>query len=123
MAMILKVDKLSARPYTDYPVGVWVVDDMGAGFWLGYLPEWVTANPEVSIVDEIHNNYAHGGGWHDFEGFTVDPDTGAMSYPGDPVQMPIALFRSDTEVMWLYSGSWVTVYDDYSETFRTARID
>jgi hypothetical protein len=103
--------------------GAWAVDNRYGPEVLGFLPMWVTADAETSMIEQIHENYSHGGGWHDFAGFVVDHDTGAMHYPGDPIQWPIALMVGETEVLWLYPGSWVTVMRRDTKICRTARID
>ena len=103
--------------------GIWTLDRRYDSEVLGFLPEWVTPAASPSMVDEIHNNYGHGGGWRDFEGFTVDRSTGAMMYPDDPVQYPIAQMVGHSEVLWLYTSSWVTVMDRATGQCRTARID
>ena len=123
--------KMNDKP--NLPTVTMVVEMGRAGYWaldnnyscevLGLLPLWVSVDATPSMIDEIHENYGHGGGWQDFKGFNVDIETGAMTYPGDPVQYPIAMMVGDSEVIWLYSGSWVTVMDRATKLCRTARID
>lgn len=117
--------------YRDAARNVWYLGDT-LPMELGFIPAWIDPTAEMSAVDQIDQNYGHGGGWQDFEGFVVNPLSGVMSYPGDPAQKPIAMIHTDwNEVVWMYHHGWVTVLD-YGPTggdeyaapkIRTARID
>ena len=89
---------------------------------LGFIPAWVDAS-DTSMCDQINDNYGHGGGWRDFDGFDVNPLSGDMHFPGDPVTIPIAAYRSANEVLWFYRYSWVSVKNLDSGEIRVARID
>jgi hypothetical protein len=103
--------------------GCWAMDVDHNPDMLGLLPLWATPEAQPSMVDQIHDNYAHGGGWTNVTSFTVDTETGAMQYPGDPDQWPISIMVGEAEVLWVYLGSWVTVMDRATGECRTARID
>ena len=103
---------------------IWHLDARVSPEWLGAIPAWVHgANDERSMVDMIHQNYSHGGGWIPFDGFHVDPVSGDMTFDGDPDTVAIGIFRTEHEVLWFYPHSWITVKDIKTGEHRTARID
>lgn len=102
---------------------VWLVLD-GYTKMLGSIPAFVADREDgESLVDCIDRNYQHGGGWHDFNKFSVDAFNGQMEYLDDPVMHPIAMYETADEVLWMYPYGWVTVLDKSTFNTRTARID
>ena len=56
---------------------------------LGLVPMFLTDADPRPAAEQFEENYAHGGGWSPFEGFTLDTDNMELSYPGDPAIFPI----------------------------------
>lgn len=47
--------------------------------------------------------------WRPFPGFTFDPETTTISYPGDPDLRPAAEARLRDERLFLYPGDWLGI--------------
>ncbi len=89
-----------------------------AGF-LGFIPEIIPG--VLQAKSEIHVNYAHGGGWHPMDGFTMN-DQGVLAYSGDPDMFPIAEGKNDHgETIRVYEHGWVSV--STAEGFDVTRMD
>lgn len=88
---------------------------------LGLLPGMLSSTDPRPAREQLDNGYAHGGGWQPFEGFTMRPD-GGISYPGDPVHMPLAECRLRDERVVLYDYSWVAIVQR-DGSFEIARMD
>lgn len=95
---------------------------------LGYIPHWLSNEKykHLSIVEAIHEQYAHGGGWHSFKGFT-HTENGILSYPDDPDTIPLVKYErttpdGKTEIAYQYPYGWVMVLND-DNSIRVARID
>jgi len=77
---------------------------------------------DAPAKDEIAKNYAHGGGYHPFNGFKMDAD-GTLRYPGDPVMSPVAEGKNKHgEVIRIYESGIVSITQP-DGTFVTARMD
>lgn len=78
----------------------------------GLIPSMIHPNDGTPLWQQVHQGYARGGGWHDFDGFDVVQDAHGkyeLHYPGDPVhteQGRIALTDPD-ELLVLFPCSWV----------------
>lgn len=78
------------------------------------------ANPECAR-DQLHASYAHGGGWHRFDGFIMD-DKRRLTYPGDPPQVPMAEAKLRDETIILYPHGWVAIVQP-NGSYEVARMD
>lgn len=76
---------------------------------VGLIPMMASENNPAPLVEQLHHNYQHGGGFVPFNGFAVDDEDESIQYPGDPKLYPVvvATFRSDT--IYVYPHSWVRV--------------
>lgn len=91
--------------------------------YLGYLPlMWDEADPRKA-VEQVDTNYAHGGGWSPMSGWTYDPDTKSLKYPGDPVYHPVARYvlHGEEEII-VYPHAWVAIVQ-IDGAFEVARMD
>jgi len=93
----------------------------------GYIPEFLNEDDPRPAQEQIHSNYAHGGGWHDFEGFTLDFDReklsrATLSYPGDPSYHLRGWTLLRDELILLFPHSWVVIVQP-DDTWRCARLD
>ena len=75
---------------------------------LGMIPSFIEHSDPRPAADQIHENYAHGGGWRPFTGFTMNQD-GSISYPGerDLIVLAEAQFRDET--LRYYEYSWFAI--------------
>jgi len=89
---------------------------------LGDIPEWLSEDDPRSAVEQVDAWYQHGGGWRDFNGFTMHPTMKSIQYPGDPPFPLIAEAHLRDETILLFNGAWLAVVQpDLSH--RIARID
>lgn len=89
---------------------------------LGYLPEFLNELDPRPAVEQLHENYQHGGGWQPFKGFTFHPADKALSYEGDPNIFPLAMFLLREERIYLYPHGWVAIVQPDNST-NIARMD
>jgi hypothetical protein len=65
------------------------------------------------VKEQIASNYAHGGGWDPFEGFTLNDHEKAgeafLQYPNDPPMREVARTMIRDELVILFDYSWVAV--------------
>jgi hypothetical protein len=73
----------------------------------GLIPTFLNKTDPRSAKEQFDTNYV--GGWRPFKGFTFNPDTKTLKYPGDPAYKPVdtATFRDETII--LYPHAWVLV--------------
>ena len=57
---------------------------------LGLIPEMLSQDCPLPATAQLDRGYNHAGGWKPFSGFTFDPKTQSLRYPGDPPMRPIA---------------------------------
>jgi len=99
----------------------------------GFLPSFLDLNDERDAVTQINERYAHGGGWHDFTGFTLSlagggPVVGEASddyrarYPGDPAYRERSRTQLRDETIVMFDHSWTAVIQR-DGSFRMARLD
>lgn len=98
----------------------------------GMIPHMLNPNAEKPLWQQIHEGYAHGGGWNDFNGFDIkcDEDSGkyTMQYPGDPVYNEYDRIVIGDEMLVLFPYSWVLYvsvpeHSDKEPTHKVARLD
>ena len=89
----------------------------------GCIPHWLSTESDEGAVEQIHLNYGHGGGWQDFEGFTMAKDgSDDLLYRGDPPTRKLAEMEVGNERVIVYEYGWVAVVQP-DRSFRVARID
>ena len=92
----------------------------------GFLPAFLSENSADDAVTQLNRNYAHGGGWQDFHGFTLhnkDKVGGStLSYKGDPDMREISRGVLRDETVILYQCEWVAVVQK-DGSYRVARMD
>jgi hypothetical protein len=106
-------------------MAVILLDDKIDPRQLGELPLMLDDDDPRSAREQLHANYAHGGGWQPFDGFTVLEDL-RIKYPGDPALSPRAVMRLRQDALVLmYDHDWVMIVDrtGAQPTFEIARMD
>ena len=73
----------------------------------GFIPTFLNPDDPRTTIEQLDAGYVSG--WNKFEGFTYNPTTHTLKYPGDPAYKPIdiAQFRDDKII--LYPHAWVLV--------------
>lgn len=89
---------------------------------VGFLPEFLDERWDKPAAAQLDMNYKHGGGWQPFKGFQMDPNTHAISYPGDPDMHPLAVASLHNEKIFVYPSGWVAVVQP-DESFEICRMD
>lgn len=88
---------------------------------MGYIPHFLREDDPRPAIEQLHENYAHGGGWHPFQGFTVREDK-SLKYPGDPAYKPVACIEFREERIYIYEHAWVMV-EKADGTHEVSRMD
>jgi hypothetical protein len=94
----------------------------GALALAGHIPHFFDSRDERPAKEQIHDNYAHGGGWNPFTGFVRDRDSMALTYPGDPALFPYLMIHLGDERVYIYPFSWVVI-EQPNGAWEVARID
>lgn len=89
---------------------------------VGYIPTFLSESDPRSAKEQIDTAYAHGGGWEPFNGFTMDKETGTITYPGDPPMKPAAIAKLHDETIVVYPYAWVAIFQK-DGSYEIARID
>ena len=89
---------------------------------VGMIPDWLNEDDPRPAKEQIHTAYAHGGGWHDMTGFTLDKASGALLYPGDPPFVPLATMKLRDEIIVAYEHSIFAILQA-DGSFVAARLD
>ena len=91
----------------------------------GAIPTFLDPEDPRSVVDQINERYAHGGGWIDLktgEGAWDFSPMGVLTYPGDPELSPIGFTKIHEELVFFYAHGMVAILVSTGD-FRVARLD
>lgn len=91
---------------------------------LGYIPQIIRTDDMRPSSEQIHERYAHGGGWSPWERgkWTMDDD-GTMHYPQDDPMEPLAiLVHPNGETVRFYDCAIISI-TNADGTFDVARLD
>lgn len=94
---------------------------------VGLLPLIFSEDDPRPAREQVNERYAHGGGWHRFEGFTLhgiehEPKEMWLDYPGDPPMKSLAWAKLRNELIVLFQFSWVAIIQDDGE-YEISRMD
>ena len=90
----------------------------------GFIPHMLNPTSDKPLWEQIHDNYAHGGGWNDFDKFDLsqtDKGTYMLTYPGDPAYVERDRMRIGDEALVLFDHSWIMWIK--GDEVKVARID
>ena len=95
---------------------------------LGLIPRFLSTTDPRPASEQFHERYAHGGGWHPFQGFALQVDAPSpldwtIEYPGDPTYKALAYCRLPGETVVLFSHAWVCIVSAETGAFEIARMD
>lgn len=89
---------------------------------LGFLEYWLLVEDPRPAKEQLHAQYAHGGGWRPFKGFKLNSETKALEYPEDPPISPLWMAKLRDEEIYVYSHAWVMILQP-DGTFEVCRMD
>lgn len=88
---------------------------------IGQIAFWLDDADPRPAAEQLDEHYAHGGGWHPFDGFVLHKDS-SIKYPGDPAMKPIAAIAFRKELILFYPMAWVMILQR-DGTFEICRMD
>ena len=92
---------------------------------LGLIPGMLDDDDPRPAAVQFDENYRHGGGWYPLPMRQCTAVSGrpfAFSFPGDPMFVPLAITKLRDEVICIYEGSFVGIWQR-DGTFEIARMD
>jgi hypothetical protein len=89
---------------------------------VGYLPTFASESDPRKVAEQFNETYAHGGGWSPMQGWNFEPQSGAITYPGDPPLHPVAAMMCRDELILVYEHAWVAIVQE-DRSFEIARMD
>jgi len=89
---------------------------------LGFVPHFLSENDPRPAREQIHDRYAHGGGWNPFGGFKLDTSTLTLRYPGDPPLRPLAMTELREERLYFYDHAILMIIQT-DGSFEVSRVD
>src|SRR5882672_5677563 len=87
---------------------------------LGYIPHFLVTEDTRPAKEQFNQHYI--GGWHKFEGHTLNLKTMSLKYPGDPPLLPLAKAELGHEKVYVYPHAWVLILRP-DGSFEVARLD
>lgn len=88
----------------------------------GLIPHMLAEGDPRPAKEQLDAGYQHGGGWRPQQGFTRDPSSGALKYPGDPPMKMLGAIPLHDEMVVLYPYGYVCIVQP-DESFEIARMD
>ena len=92
----------------------------------GLIPEFFSEHDPRSAREQLHENYAHGGGVRPFQGFTLQswqsPGEAHLTYPGDPPMREVSRATLRDETIILFDYSWLAIIQPSGDHIIT-RVD
>jgi hypothetical protein len=89
---------------------------------LGFIPDFLNEGDPRDAREQIDAAYQHGGGWRQYAHFALNPDTLALTYPGDPAMMPLVITTLRDERVVIYQSGWVMILSP-DGSYTVARLD
>lgn len=87
---------------------------------LGYIPNFLSNEDKTPAKEQFDQHYV--GGWNKLNGFTLDPKTMKLKYPGDPSMLPLYKAELGCEKIYVYPHAWVLILQA-DGSFEVARMD
>lgn len=91
---------------------------------VGFLPHILRESDPRPAAEQLHDRYAHGGGFQPFEGFKLASTEGTaeLHYPGDPPMYEVSRATLRDETLILFDYEWLAIVQP-SGSFVTVRVD
>ncbi len=92
----------------------------------GILPEFFDEADPRPAKEQLHERYAHGGGFIPFNGFKLEVDVEgqfSLAYPEDPAMVEIGRAKlHERETIVLFTSSWLAIIQE-DGTHVVCRVD
>jgi hypothetical protein len=108
---------------------VWKFYGRGTPEHIGYIPEFLHEKDPRPAREQIHENYAHGGGWFPFEGMEfMDGALPELQYPIEGSHERFPAWAETTlhgkERVIVFMSAWVAIVPvDDGSGYEVARVD
>ena len=87
----------------------------------GIIPSFLNEHDPRPARDQINDRY-RGGWWPAPARMKFNPETLALTYPGDPPFQPLSALYFRDERLLIYPGEWVVIVQP-DETWQASRLD
>jgi hypothetical protein len=87
---------------------------------VGFIPDYLDVDDPRPASEQFNERYVYGG-WHPQSGLTHSRH-GVLHFPGDPPMMPLAAIPFRTEVIFVYPGAYVAIFQP-DGSFEACRMD
>ena len=88
---------------------------------VGLIPTFIKHDDLRPLADQFQERYI--GGWNPIKGFKLDIDTMELTYPGDPVFIPLVFAPYRDEVLWIYDHAIVLIFNTSTQTYQISIMD
>lgn len=89
---------------------------------LGYLPDFFDLDDPRPAKEQLHERYAHGGGYHPMKGKSFIMGDSWIKFPGDELFPLLAEAKLHKETLRFYYGSWLAIVQE-DGSFEVCRVD
>lgn len=94
---------------------------------IGPIPDWLDVMDDRPAKEQLHEAYAHGGGWMPMDGWVFKPETLEAQYnpdaeDADPPYKALASMQFRDELILFYEHSWVGIVQK-DGSFEISRMD
>ena len=86
----------------------------------GFIPGFLDNDDPRGAKEQFNDRYV--AGWQPFEGFKWNPETGVLTYPGDPPMKPLSSILFRDEMILLFESGWVMVVQN-DRSWEICRMD
>jgi hypothetical protein len=91
------------------------------GHDVGFIPTFLDEDDPRPAREQFQERYQWGG-WHPQDGFTTRGGRPTLYYPGDPPLHPLACMAFRDEVIFVYPGAYVAIFQP-DGSFEACRMD
>lgn len=91
----------------------------------GLIPHFLSLSDPRPAKEQIHEGYAHDGGWRPFSVFQLlltQNGLAWLEYPGDPKLYEISRAKFRSELLILFQFSWLAIIQP-DDSFEISRLD
>lgn len=93
---------------------------------VGFIPQFLSERDPRPAKEQIHENYAHGGGWNSFDGFELvnfeKLGNYALRYPGDPLIKELSRAKLRDELLVFFECQWLAIIQP-DGSWEVCRLD
>ena len=93
---------------------------------IGYLGQIFLNGTGETAQEQLNQRYAHGGGFHPFEGFILagadETDAATITYPKDPPMREVSRLSLNEQTLILFEHQWLAIVEA-DNSYRVTRVD